>query len=309
LGSKQTQLNERQIVFNFYPWKKIQINDIALANGIATLNFPTGGVRYRNVGFEIGDAGAANGNAPAMTTLAELSLKLGSGIQRRLSGSKLDFLNALNGSQYAARDSVTGGANGTGRKQFKVFFEEPWRKRNDYANGLAWQTGWLGKNDVFQARLDLSGMTSPVISAWAIVDDFSEGKPHNIVKMFEETDNVTSATYKSTKLFAGMPENDLISQISFFNTTPNARTITKGRLKISGVDKFDDVTYQQNFTDLLGADMNPAAGAFHFVFDQDDLFESLVRVGDIKNPSLELTLSAAETGSINWITQRLGLPE
>ncbi len=296
-------------MFNFYPWRKIQINDISISNGVALINFPTGGLRFKRLCFEFGDTGAGNGNAPAMSAIDELSLKLGSGIQRRLSGAKLDVLNTLNGAQYGARDSVTGGANGTGRKQFNVYLEEPWRKRNDYANGLAWQTGWLGSKDVFQAQIKFTGLTTPTIAAWAHVDDFNEGKAHNIVKMFEEGDNVSSGSYKSAKLFDGLPGSDLISQVSFFNTTPTARTITKGRLKINGIDVFDDVTYQQNFTDLLGSDMNPAAGAFHFVFDQDDLFESQRQVSSIKSSQLELTLSASETGSINWITQRLGMPE
>ncbi|HLP75711.1 MAG TPA: hypothetical protein VK327_02225, partial [Candidatus Paceibacterota bacterium] len=151
------------MAFNFYPWRKVQISDISIAAGVITVNFPVG-PRYKRLCFELGDSGAGNGNAPAMTAISELSLKLGSGIQRRLSGAKLDFINTENGSQYAARDSVTGGANGTGRKQFSVYLEEPWRKRNDYANGLAWQTGWLGDKQVFQAKLITTGLTTPVIT-------------------------------------------------------------------------------------------------------------------------------------------------
>ena len=80
------------------------------------------------------------------------------------------------------------------------------------------------------------------------------------------------------------------------------------RLTLNGEIVLDDLTFDQQ-TDLLkGSDMNPAAGAFHVVFDHDDLFESLRQVGAIRSSQATLTFSAASAGTIRRITQRLGDP-
>jgi len=298
----------------FYPNRKIQLLDISgvRAGGAAIISCPKG-LRYKTIVLEFQDAGAAVMTGPGTAFAGEITVLLGSQIIRRHNATYLDLSNQSQGSHYGSV-SVAGAANGGGITRLPLFFEEPWRKRADYQNGLAVETGWLGSKDVFQVKVPISaGVTTPVLTAYAIVDDFSSGNPNQIVKWESQDVNVNGNTVQIANPFAGMPVGDKISQIDFFDPSDSvaqSKQVTKCRLVINGVAVYDDVTLDQNnatnqFADLY---MTGVAGIFPVVFDHDDLFESLRAVGNIKSAQFLLTLKAASAGTMTRITQRLGDP-
>jgi hypothetical protein len=300
----------------FAPTNTIQLRDIknVIAGQVATINCPKGN-RFRRIVAMLQDAGSGSTAAPAVSTFtnADMQITLGSKVVRRATGAQIDVINTLNGSQYASY-GVVGAANGGGITYLPIFFEEPWRKRADFQNGLAVQTDWLGSNDVFSIQVPIAaGVTTPVLSAYAIVDGFTTGKPNPIMKWYNNDQPTTAATASFSNLFQGAPANDLVESISLFNTS-DAKFVSKARLILNGQVVLDDLTFDQQTSLLKNADMNPTgtsqagANAFHIVFDHDDLFESLRLVGNTTSSELDLTFSAASAGTIRAITQRLGDP-
>jgi hypothetical protein len=300
----------------FYPTSLIHLRDIqgVAVNAIAIVNCPKG-PRYRRVVLELQDSGSGSTAAPAVSAITNTDIKvvLGTKVVRRALGTQIDLVNTLNGSQYASY-GVAGAANGGGITQLPLYFEEPWRKRADFQNGLACETGWLGANDVFQIQVPIQGTTTtPVLNAWAIVDGFSSGKPNPIMKWFPNDVNTAAATASYSNLTQGAPANDLIESISLLNTS-DAKFVSKVRLLLNGTLVYDDITFDEQTMMLKNADMNPTgssvtgANAFHIVFDHDDLFESLRQVSSITSSELDLTFSAASAGTMRMITQRLGDP-
>jgi hypothetical protein len=298
----------------FFPTSLIQLRDITgvAAGGTATINCPKGW-RYRRIILALQDSGVGNTNAPAVSaiTSGDLQVILGSKVIRRLTGTQLDYLNTQNGSQYASY-GVAGAGNGGGITYLPIFYEEPWRKRADFQNGLACETGWLDQNGVFQIKVPIAaGTTTPVLGALAIVDGFSSGKPNPVMKMYSDDANTASATLDLANIFQGAPASDLVESISLFDPSDSnaqSKQVIKARLILNGQVVLDDVTNAQMIDLLKGADMNPTVGAYNIVLDHDDLFESLRSVGSISASQLTVTLAAASAGTLRRVTQRLGDP-
>jgi len=293
----------------FYPTSNTQIRDIAgiAAGATALINCPKG-PRYRILLLSIGNTAAGNGNAPTVASIVdEIKVTLGSKVVRRATGAQIDLINTANGAQYGSY-GVGGGANGTGRTYLPIFFEEPWRKRPDVSDGLAVQTGWLDKNGVFQISVKLQTGITPALSCMAVTDAYYNGTgPNNIMKWFADDANTAAATLDLANILQGAPAGDAVESISLFDTS-DAKTVTQARLTFGGVVIVDDMTYDQQTAKLKEYDMNPAAGAYHIVFDHDDQLQSLYPVSAIGSSQLTLTLSAASAGTLRRITQRLGDP-
>lgn len=300
----------------FYPTSLIQLRDIqgVGVGKTAIINCPKG-PRYRRIILALQDSGVGNTNAPAVSaiTTGDMQIILGTKTIRRAQGTDIDLINTLNGSQYGSY-GVAGAANGGGITYLPIFFEEPWRKRADFQNGLACETGWLGSNGVFQIKVPIAGTTTtPVLAAFAVVDGFSSGKPNPLMKWYPVDANTNAATLSAANLFQGAPGNDLIESISILNTS-DAKFVSKANLKLNGEDVVENMTFDQQTAFLKEADMNPTgnsnagANAFHIVFDHDDLFESLRQISSISAAQLDLTFSAASAGTIRMMTQRLGDP-
>ena len=297
----------------FLPTYDLQLRDIksVAASTVATINCPKG-QRYRRITLTLGDTSAGNTNAPAVSAIVdEIQVTLGSKVIRRLTGAQLDYLNTLNGAQYGSY-GVAGAGNGGGRTYLPIYFEEPWRKRADFQNGLAVETGWLDANGVFQVTVKLQAGITPVLAAVAIVDDFSSGKANPIMKYFsDDAGTPNSATLDLSNIFQGNTPSDLIESITLFDPSDSvaqSKQVTVARLMLNGKAVVDDVTVDQMTAKLKGADMNPAVGAYPIVFDHDDLFESLRQISSISASQLTLTFKAASNGTIRRVTQRLGDP-
>src|SRR5581483_6902842 len=217
-----------------YPFRKIQLSDIVnVGAGKTVLISCPKGPRYKYIGLQIGNTAAGNGNAPtAGAIIDQINIILGSGVQRHVTGANLDIINKAMGkdADYSAQAVITGGANGTGRTIVPIFFEEPWRKRLDYQDGLAWQTGFLGTNDVFQLQVKLQGGITPDLTAFAVVDDFYNGKgPHPIMKWSSEDAPTTSSIKSLENILQVYPKDDMLSQISLMQTS-DAQTISAIRM-------------------------------------------------------------------------------
>lgn len=297
----------------FVPGRDIQIRDIqgTGSGNTAIINCPKG-PRYRRLILTLGDTGLGNANAPSVASIVdEIKVIVGSKTIRKFTGAQIDLINQTNGTRYASY-GVTGGSNGAGRTYLPLFFEEPWRKRADFANGLALETGWMDSNGVFQVQVKLqSTTTTPVLGCLAFVDDFSSGKPNPIMKFYCDDANTTSASLDLANLFQGAPASDLVESMSLFDpsdSSSQSKQVTVARLLLNGIVVIDDETVDQQFVKLQTSDMFPAVGAYHIVFDHDDLFESLRQVGGISSSQLTLTLKASSTGTLRRVTQRLGDP-
>ena len=293
----------------FYPTSNTQMRDIqgVAASATALINCPKG-PRYRMLLLTLGDSGAGNANAPAVSAIVdEIKVILGSKVIRRATGAQIDLINTVNGAQYGSY-GVAGGGNGLGRTYLPIFFEEPWRKRPDVGDGLAVQTGWLDKNGVFQLSVKLQAGITPVLGCMAVTDAYWNGKgQNNIMKWYADDANVASAELDAANIFQGAPNSDSVESISLFNTS-DAKTVTQVRLTFGNVTIVDDMTFDQQTAKLKEYDMNPAAGAFHIVFDHDDQLQSLYPISSIGSSQLTATLSAAANGTLRRITQRLGDP-
>ncbi|MGH7980677.1 MAG: major capsid protein P2 [Limisphaerales bacterium] len=300
----------------FYPTSDIQLRDIqgVAAGGVATINCPKG-PRYRRIVLALRDADSGVTTAPAVSTITsgDLQVVLGSKVIRRATGAQIDLVNTTNGDQYASY-GVAGAANGGGITYLPIFFEEPWRKRADFQNGLSLETGWLDQNGVFQLKVPIaSGVTTPVLGAFAVIDAFSSGKPNPLMKWYSDDANTSAGTLDLANIFQGAPGSDLVESISLLNTS-DSKFVSIARLILNGQVILDDETFDQQTIKLKNSDMNPTgtsqsgADAYHIVFDHDDLFESLRQVSSITASQLTLTLNAASNGTLRRITQRLGDP-
>lgn len=293
----------------FYPTSRTQIKDkTGIAAGeVAVFNCPKG-PRYRKLLFGLGDLGAANTAAPSVSSIVdEINVILGSKTVRTYTGAQLDYMNTLNGSQYASY-GVAGSANGGGRTYLPIYFEEPWRKRPEVGDGLAVQTGWLDKNGVFQITLKLQSGITPYLDCMAVTDAYYNGKgPNQIMKCYKKDSTTNSDVLDLANIFQGAPDGDAVESLTCFDTS-DSKSVIKGRLTFGSVTILDDVTYDQMTDDLKGYDMNPSAGAYNIVFDHDDQLQSLYPVKSIGSSQMTLTLSAASAGSLRVIQTRLGDP-
>lgn len=260
------------------------------------------GPRYKAIFWSAGNTAAGDGNAPAVTIIGEIRLNYLGGIQRKVSASNQDAIYTRYGARFASRSAISGGANGTGRRHFGIWFSEPWRKRSPDDDVTALQTGFFGKSDQLILEVDIAAGVTPSLEAWALVDDFNGGKPHPMVKW--DTFNVPAVGTPIN--FAKLDKKDDYLQMSIFDTS-DAKTIDTVRLEQGSIPIVDNVTKQQNETMLLGAaDVDEAAGLYDIVFDKDDDLR-----GGIPAQGLTLiaTPSAAANGTMDVVTQRLGLPE
>lgn len=285
--------------------RRIQLDDIQGigAGKTAIINCPIG-PRYHDITLEFGNTAAGNGNAPTVAScIGNVRCMIAGKVQREHTGTQLDVINTAMGSTFASQGSVSGGANGTGRTTLPIFFEEPWRKRLQDQDAMAWQTGFLNRaTQTFQILVDIVSGITPALAAYATVDDFrGDGKPHGIMKWYKNDFGVNA----TPQTFTALEQRDLYAQISCFDTS-DSKAVTNAKLTMGGLEIYN-LTSGQNTSKLKNADMNPAAGAYHLVFDQDDSLD------DVVPPTAQLVLkldfASAPTGTISMISQRLGLPD
>lgn len=285
--------------------RRIQIKDIVgvAAGRTALLTLPVG-PRYHSVHLVAGNTAAGNTNAPAVSAvIGEVRCNYFGGIQRRATGAQIDAINTANGAGYASQ-AIAGAANGGGRVHLPIFFNEPWRVHELIAGfdseALAWQTGFFGQGDRFIIEVDIPAGVTPFLSAFAMIDDVNGGRPHSIVKWDKNDIPAVGSPIEFSKL----DKKDAYLQMSIFDTS-DAKTIERVRLT-QGAVEIHDLSKDENNTLLKNFGMNPAAGAYHVVFDANDNLRDAVPASGLQ---LTATPSAAAAGTMPLIGQRVGLPE
>jgi hypothetical protein len=148
--------------------------------------------------------------------------------------------------------------------------------------------------------VDIPAGITPFLSAFAMVDDVNGGKPHSIVK-WDKNDIPAVGTPVE---FSKLDRRDAYLQLSVFDTS-DAKTVERVRL-VQGAVEIHDLSKDENNTLLKNFGMNPAAGAYHVVFDLDDNLRDAVPASGLQ---LTATPSAAAAGTMPLIGQRIGLPE
>lgn len=299
--------------------RTIQLEDISAmpqANtaGGVLLTCPRG-YRYKNITLKLKNSANTTFNTSSVP-LAEV--RGGGGIQRRVSLTRMDAINALNGVEYA---SQAYGVSGTDyERHIKFYFEEPWRTRirkdSVDPNTLGWKTGWMPANKPLQIALQVAALGAGVaamITAEAEVSDDDDGKENAIIKWNQDEANANSTTVNVTNLDNGLKPGEGIVQISAFNTTDGTpRVPSVIRLEAGTTVIRQDQTIRALTTELIGAGMAPAtanaiANAAHLVFDKNDALDDALAVG-FNSSLLKISLDAASSAVMPYVTQILGLP-
>jgi hypothetical protein len=272
------------------------------AGKTAIINCPVGD-RYHKIVLVTGDTASGATTAPTISAIvSEIRVNIGGKVIRRFTPTELDIINTAMGAKFASQAYV-GAVNGAGRRHIPIFFAEPWRKRVIDQDALALQTGYLGSKGKLQVEVDLKSGITPFLTAFALTDKLDSGKPNNVMKFFPFDVNAAATPIE---LSGGLDRQELWSQISFFDTS-DAKTVDRVRL-VSDSIELHDLSKDENTSHLVGVDMNPAAGAYHVVFDHDDTLDDLLPAADSKGIQASLTLSAAPSGTLRYIIQRVGLP-
>lgn len=300
----------------------MQLLDIknVVAGGIAIITAPRG-YNYKRIILTAGNSAAANANAPATVDVIfdntrHIQAKMKGAIQRTHRVNHLAACNALNGAEHAP-NFYAGAANGEGRCDVTLYFEEPWRNRirnnSIDPNVMGWRTKWLPETQPLQIYVPLMAGITPALTAVAEIDEDDNGTPNRIMKWFSEDDVVATATANIMNFSKGVKDGDRFSQISAFNTSANARTPQSVRLEIADALLFEDIGIntlrtinEGNRLDVAGA--NAIANGAHLVFDANDSLDDTIPSNFAKS-LLKIGLSAADNGTIPTVTQRWGIPE
>jgi hypothetical protein len=280
--------------------------------GQVTLTIPRLG-RVKNVRLRF--ANSAN-TTFALSSITQVQMKLGGGIQRRATASRWDAINALNGAAYA---SQAYGTSATDYERFLTLYcEEPWRNRIR-ANSidpaaLGWKTLWTGSNKPLQIILDVAALGAGVqaaISAEVEFDDNDDGKENAIIKWESDDYNTNSGIASIANIDNGLKAGEGIVQISAF-TTPSGSTPTQVRFEWGkSVIKNDQLIRSLN-NELISYGMAPATAdaivaAAHIVLDKNDALDDALAVG-VASSLLKVTLSATTATTLPIVKQVLGLP-
>jgi hypothetical protein len=298
--------------------RTIQLEDISAAPAANTagqivITCPRG-YRYRGIRLRLANSSNTTFNASSIT---EIQMRQGGGIQRRVSGLRLDALNALNGSAFA---SQTFGSSGTDYQRIlPIFFEEPWRTRIKVnsvdPNMLAWKTAWLPENKPFQIVLSVAALGSGVaatISAEADIADDDDGKQNPIIKWNQDEASINTTVANISNVDNGLKAGEAITQISIFNAA-DARVPSIVRFEAGSTVIKQDQPINSITTELINAGMSPAtanaiANAAHIVMDKNDALDDALAVG-FRSSLLKVTYagsSGASTAPI--VTQVFGMP-
>ncbi len=304
--------------------RTIQLEDVSAmpgANAPGTVNITCPrGYRYKDITLKLKRTDYAA--VAVATTLGEIQVRMGGGIQRRADAARLDAINALNGAGYASQAyGAAFTAADPGERHLKIYFEEPWRTRirNNSVdpNALGWKTGWLPNNKPMQLSLAClaavgAGQTWN-ISAEASISDDDDGQPNPIIRWNSDFMNVNGSVVNLSNLDNGLQKTDRIEQISIFDGTTTAGTLANLRLEIGSIVVKQDQTLRSLISELINAGMAPAtanaiANAAHIVFDKNDALDDTLPVGFISS-LLKLTYSpTAAVGTIPYVTQIYGQP-
>lgn len=223
------------------------------AGQTATLNVPLGPT-YHNIMLAFYCTNAGNGNKANWESYAsKVRVKLNSKTQREFTGAELDSINAF----YNRPNQ----AEGTSFFPM-IYFSEPWERRVQDEDTLAWGTQQGGGVQSFSLEVDLAaGITGPTLSALAEVEYVSRSIGL-ISKWYRQNVQVSAAGQVNLQL--PRPAGDAYRALHCF---PVATT------DIISTQIETDKLQRQNLTDAqmrvaaINHGWTPQTNMSHYVFD------------------------------------------
>jgi hypothetical protein len=303
--------------------RTIKINTVEKTNAKILAEFE-GDYTYDAIRFSFRNTGAANVNAPALNTLvSDVVARMNGQDQRTFTVMHGAALNALFGAKwapqgYAGNTLGIPNVNGEGRTHFVILFREPrsrFKVDSVDVGSLGWKTRWLPKSKPLQVEMTnvLGANLDVEVEAVVRDDDDSDVKgPNRIVKWYSH-DNILAANPTTLNNWAkNFKDGDRFLQMSLFNSS-GGKFVTQARLEAGGGKFYEDVSKPSIFTELLGADLDPAgadaqAVGFHMALDRyEDINDGLP---NFNSSLLRVWMSAAANGeSLISVTQRYGFPD
>jgi hypothetical protein len=183
-------------------------------------------------------------------------------------------------------------------------FAQPWQDTGQDRELLALPTDWLPDSGKLQILLALATGITPLVTAWATVDSMQVGKPQAVLKMQTHDFNVSSNALQLTNQ---LPRSGLYSELSLFDTS-DSKTVEAVEIKVGRVTRWD-LSKNENTTDMKRNLMNPAAGAYHVNFDQNNGIVDFWDPSGAGDMVVKATLSAAASGTLSIVSQRLEMPK
>lgn len=297
--------------------RTIQLEDIsgipgAGASGTALITCPRG-YKYKRITLIYGDGDSAVNTAPPLANIGEIQVRLGGGIQRRMTATQLDAINTLNGAAFTSRTDPIN-VIGSSRRHLCIHFEEPWRTRvrNNSVdpNALGLKTLWAPPNKPLQIAVTFPlNAAATFITAEAEVTDDDDGQPSPFIRWNSDAITNTATLASASNLDLGLQKDDRLIQISTFVPAAN---LVGTRLEFGSVVVKQDQTQAALVTELTVAGMNPAGAdailaGNHIVFDKNDALDDAPPVG-FSSSILKYTLTGAGAGTLPSITQVFGAP-
>ncbi|MFA7638011.1 MAG: major capsid protein P2 [Parvibaculum sp.] len=224
------------------------INGVA-SPGRATIDMPADR-RYHTIILEYRENGVLANQAAIEAALTNISIKLDGTAQREFSAAQLNVMNAHRGAAYAYQAGY-----------LFIHFSEPWQKRWEDADRMAWS---LQNNaQTFQIEVDIAaGRTSPTLTAFAVVD--------NVVAplLMRKTRRINvPVTAIGTRTEANLPRQiGDYSMLHCFETAAN--NISGVKVYVDQQLAFDRSRGRNNAV-LTTKGFVAAAAVFHINFEED----------------------------------------
>jgi len=280
--------------------RRIQLRNVqnVAASKTALIELPVG-PRYHQVILQHGYSAGTNTIAAAATNISEIRVKANGRVQRTVSGTQLRALNILNGAGY---DAFTGEVPNTAPGvAFPIFFAEPWRQDIVDMDRLAWQTKYWTS---FQIEVDLSSASTPLLAAYAVVDDYFDEKNPNaaIVKWIRHS----VAAAGTQQDISSIDRKDWLQQVSIYDASGGG-VISKVTMRVDG-NILHELGVEANRDLLVQNGMVPVANRYDLVLDHDGLLSSAVNLNGAKDLTFTVD-STSMSGSLVAIVQRFGPPD
>lgn len=281
------------------------VSAVAFGGGTVTIDVPVGPT-YQAI-FINGNAGTGK----LMTDLiGEIRIKINGKVQRVRTAQRINQMNELHGSQYAA----VNGATAALAFSLPIFFAEPWRKNINAQEGLAWGTGDVS---TFQIEVDLkaSTFTSPVsITAQAMIDDGPARALGIITKWFEY--NIPTASGWND--FTQLPRTSgAYAQLTIID--PNLseyefKTSNKVRRQATAARHNNYLAYLDMYPAPVAAgNVVARTGFYDIVFDLDDIPGNALPMNDPATGKpwrdVNLRINTASVGTVPALLEVQGFAE
>ena len=270
----------------------------------AFINIPIGR-RIHYIGLEYGNT--ADAAFDAANNLGDIRVLINDNVQREHTAGELNDIQKCLRPHYAVRviNSATAGAD---RTIIPIFFADPGAKLYRDQQGAALTTNWMRS---MRVEVDMGSQAGGSLSAFYAFDDVTSKDVPFITKI-KRVDYDVNASIKDITNF---DRSELYRQISFYN--PTTGTITRVQVKHFGRDAYDLTRNQQAGVNQHLYDFNEAAsilsddlytaGVFHIPFDGSGAVNDSMPGAGLEK--IKLTFSAASTGYVRTLQQKVGLPD